>query len=465
MNGALQQLASQVLLGTERRTVAPTAVDGAIGALLRQAGDSPKAEAWTTEGTVLRSAGVLALCGEVGFLPPTGDDPLPAVCPADSWPAVDEPTVIDILKNIIDDATEALCRESFIRLAANRRRLPPRLLPTALTLGKRLVRLRPLLLPVLGERGRWLAAANPAWRHVAGNVAGDVAGDVDPASPDDTPWHEGTLDQRRSWLTALRARDPAAARQRLQDGLSEMNAAERLALLDIFDNHLSPADEDFLEALLTDRSKEVRQRAAMLLSLLPQSRLVTRMSERMRALLHQERKLFRKQLVIEAPTAFVAEWKSDGLEEKRPKSETLGDRGWWLYQLAGALPLVWWIEQTGRTPAELIAWANAGDWREALLRAWGKRLQGPAAAQAINSADWAEALLSDPQAVKLLGSAPLLACLPVTRREDHWRQTLTNRAEHPLGGALEAIVRACTHAQVAPSANFSRFVLDEIKSA
>ncbi|HNH24364.1 MAG TPA: DUF5691 domain-containing protein, partial [Accumulibacter sp.] len=249
------------------------------------------------------------------------------------------------------------------------------------------------------------------------------------------------------------------------DGLSEMNAAERLALLDIFDNHLSPADEDFLEALLTDRSKEVRQRAAMLLSLLPQSRLVTRMSERMRALLHQERKLFRKQLVIEAPTAFVAEWKSDGLEEKRPKSETLGDRGWWLYQLAGALPLVWWIEQTGRTPAELIAWANAGDWREALLRAWGKRLQGPAAAQAINSADWAEALLSDPQAVKLLGSAPLLACLPVTRREDHWRQTLTNRAEHPLGGALEAIVRACTHAQVAPSANFSRFVLDEIKSA
>lgn len=445
MNGLLQQLATQTLLGTERRAIVRPAVDGAIGALLRQASAS-----LDTESEVLRMAGVLTVCGEAGFLPATGDDPPLAACPADSWPAVGEPALIDILKAIIDDAPEALRRETFIRLATNRLRLPPRLLPAALTLGGRVARLRAVLLPVLGERGRWLAAANPPWSY--------AAGDVDSSLSDDVRWYEGTLDQRRSWLAAMRASDPAAARQRLWDGLAEMSAGERLALLETFADQLSPADEDFLETLLTDRSKEVRQRAATLLGALPQSRLVTRMSDRMRALLHQQRKLFRQQLIVEPPAEFVVEWKSDGLEEKRPKGETLGDRGWWLYQLACALPLAWWTAQTGKTPAELIAWANRGDWRDALLRAWGKRLQRQPLAE------WAEALLDDPQATTLLGSAPLLECLPVRQRENHWQQQLMNRADNSLGSTLESIVHGYTQAHAAPSADFSRFVLNAVRS-
>lgn len=447
MSSPLQQLAVQALLGSERQTLRLPVVDGQVGALLQQIASEPQ----DAESTALRLAGVLALCGEVAFQPPEAAAPALGVCPDDHWPAVSDPVLCDALQRIIDEAPEALQRAALQRLAAACHRLPPRLLPAALTLGKRLRGVRADLLPVLGQRGFWLVGANPHWQAV---LADDSA-----TTFDETLWHDGTLAQRQSCLRALRASDPAAARQRVQDGLREMSADERLALLDTLTEGLTLADEDFLATLLGDRSREVRQRAAMLLASLAQSRYGERMSARVRACLLRQRRFFRQELRIEAPESFVAEWKNDALEEKCPRAETLGERAWWLFQLVCAVPLAWWPTESGLTPAELVRWANASDWADALLRAWGSRLSWQA------DSDWAHALLADSRACRLLGSAPLLEALPVVERESYWQQSLGDSSAGSLGSQLTAIVHGCTQARATPSATLAHRVLQAVQTA
>ncbi|HOL63814.1 MAG TPA: DUF5691 domain-containing protein [Accumulibacter sp.] len=447
MSSPLQQLAMQALLGSERQPLRLPAVDGPVGALLQQIAR----EAQDAESAVLRLAGVLALCAEVAFQPPAADAPALGVCPDDPWPAVSDPVLCDALQRIIDEAPEALQRAAFQRLAAAGHRLPPRLLPAALALGKRLRGVRADLLPVLGQRGFWLAGVNPHWQAV---LADDTS-----ATFDETLWHDGTLAQRQSCLRALRARDPAAARQRLQEGWREMSVDERLAWLDILAEGSTLADEDFLTMLLGDRSREVRQRAAMQLAALPPSRYVERMTARVRACLLRQRRFFRQELRIEAPESFAAEWKNDALEEKCPRAETLGERAWWLFQLVRALPLAWWPAESGLTPAELVRWANAGDWADALLCAWGSRLSWQ------TDSDWAHALLADPRACRLLGSAPLLEALPVVQREPYWQQSLDDSSAGPLGSQLAAIVHGCTQARATPSDALAQRVLQAVRAA
>jgi hypothetical protein len=109
-------------------------------------------------------------------------------------------------------------------------------------------------------------------------------------APDITLWENGTLEQRKLFLGRLRETDPDEARSLLQDGFAQLDARERAGLLEAITTGIGPADEDFLETLLGDRSKEVRQLAASLLARLPSSRYLARMAGRMAACLKQERK-------------------------------------------------------------------------------------------------------------------------------------------------------------------------------
>jgi len=132
-----------------------------------------------------------------------------------------------------------------------------------------------------------------------------------------------------------------------------------------------------------DRGKEVRQIAASLLALLPESAYARHMGERLAACVilpepPKEGLLGRVAAALSGPAlpelnppqAFDPEWKKDMAEEKKPQYEKLGQRGWWLYQLAKGTPLAWWEAHTGLTPAALFGWAQKGDWGYTLLRIW-----------------------------------------------------------------------------------------------
>lgn len=441
----LHELATQVLLGTDRRPPDLPEPPGSLGKFLQAA--CPPGE--DKEVQVLRYAGSLAFCGAAGYVPAGGEETPVAVCPPEQLTVADDPQLLSTLLQILADGPDALRREAFIRLASQGCCLAPGLLTRALGLGEKNRELRPALLAVLGQRGHWLAGLNPDWAYVVGE--GEQVADL-------TCWEHGSQEQRKQLLGKLRQSAPDQARTLLQDGFSQLEARERASLLETMNVGLALPDEDFLESLLADRSKEVRQRAANLLATLPGSRYSQRMAERMAACLGEERKLFRSVRTLEAPASFGADWKNDALEESRAKNESLGERAWWLYQIARSLPLPWWQENTGLTAAELIKWVRGTDWSEAILRAWyDALLRQP-------QPDWVAEFVASAQSLALnIDFFELLALLPAPECEQHWLALLKGESQsHTRGRILVHLVDDFSRRQDAPSEDFSRRILAEI---
>lgn len=441
----LKQDAARLMLGTARAgsvaapgiSTPPPADSNPLAALLTGAAQGEA----SVERVALRRAAILATCQRAGYLPPApgptlplGAHPAPPEAPwAPTICGLQAGVLSKLLTEILGEGPLPIQREALERLARHQGRLPPGLLPLALNLGQREAPLKSLLRPVLGERGHWLAGQKEGWAWATplallspipgddgskGENNGEDAGQALPEA-----WERGNLDARREYLLAWRATDPAAARDRLATEFARLDARERASLLACLATGLSGEDEAWLETVLTDRSKEVRNQAAHLLSLRPDSAYVARMAARVAACLQRERKLFRSVLELNPPTAFDPAWKADALEEARAKSEPLGQRALWFYQLARALPLDWWERETGQAPDELLAWALKGDWGDALLRAWKDALERETPG---HQGAWVRALLANKGALRHFPEPfLLLAKLPEGEAETAWLDALT----------------------------------------
>src|SRR5262249_42032067 len=156
------------------------------------------------------------------------------------------------------------------------------------------------ILPVLGARGRWLAAQNPNWNYTAVDF-------------DEALWGTGVRDQRLALLANLRRRDAARARDLLTATWEQESPKDRAHFLAALENGLSLEDEAFLESCLDDRRKEVRRAAADLLGRLPESALCQRMLERGRPLLtFKLNRLKRKVIEVTLPESCDKTMQRDG---------------------------------------------------------------------------------------------------------------------------------------------------------
>lgn len=403
MSEFLQGLAKAALVGTARQAPTLPELAGAIGELMRELGQQEG-----PEQTVLRAAGVAALCAAAGYEPgriETGH----GSAAAETVPVLRQPAGVSALGDILRSGPERLQRLACARVGKSGLVLAPALLPAALDLGCRQSSLRAALRPLLGKRGDWLAAQNTDWRWAL-------------ALPEDAAafaWDEAAQEQRLAWLSLNLARQPELARQYLQNGFGALAARERLSLLECFAAHITLADEAFVEGLLKDRSKDVRILAARLLSALSGSAFAQRQGGRMAGFLGKRRKLLREVLEFNPPEAFDAEWKKDTIEEDKPQYEELGQRAWWALQLIQLTPLSWWTDYSGLSPAELLAWAGGTDWKQALLRGWLQALD------AQHDPAWAEAWLEfrAPKGLRV-DSSRLLMMLAEEKRERYWLQVL-----------------------------------------
>lgn len=443
----LHELATQLLVGSDRRPPDWPLATGELGELLTRIGDGAE----PLETRALRMAGVLAVCAEAGVLPPPAGQPALPPCPPERRPPVDAPALVATLGHILDEGPDPLRAEALRRLGAAGRTLPPGLLPRALALATRHAWPRPLLPAVVGERGRWLVQhVNPAW---------SVALAADEECPEPAWWDEGNLEQRLRFLTVLRRQDPAEARRRLAATFAETDARGRARLLGTLTIGLGADDEAFLETCLRDRAKEVRQQAVSLLARLPEGRYLARMGERLAGCMTRTRTLPRQRLTLEPPAAFDPAWKQDGIEEAPPQGDALGPRAWWLYQMARLPPLQWWNAHTELDPAACIRWAKGGDWELALARAW---LEALARAP---SADWAEALLNR-LPIKGLRCDPfeLIDRLPAPVREAHWLALLQDPPRGvPFGDQVARIAQTLAREGGSLSVPFAQAVLDQTR--
>ncbi|MFD0441084.1 DUF5691 domain-containing protein [Streptomyces chartreusis] len=452
---AWEELVTAALLGTERRTP-PSCPPGR---------EAPVA--------LLDAAAVETVRRRAGLRPArAADRPQPA--PEDARPAL-PPAAARRLAMLLADRPGAggggrrgtapdlveLLPEWLAR--ANDRGLapPPEVLPALLDAARGRTDLRPAALTFAGPRAVWLARLNPDWRFALRATPGGGAALPhlgDPAKVQQL-WQEGLFAERVALLSAIRAREPEAARELLVTTWATERAEDRLMFLDSLRMGLGPRDEPFLEQALADRSRNVRATAAELLSALPGSALAGRMAVRAGACVALDHTGDGPTITVEAPHECDAGMERDGVVAKAPAGR--GERSWWFGQLVEATPLGTWVRRLGgRTPEEIVALPVTDDWQAELHAAWCR------AAVRQRDAEWARALLGSPSApeaggpgaVSLAERAKLLGTLSSGERAE-WVAGFI--ATHGLSEAFQ-LLGVCT---VPWSAPLGRAVVDALNIA
>ncbi|GAA3374563.1 DUF5691 domain-containing protein [Streptomyces sannanensis] len=430
-----EELVTSALLGTDRRTP-----PRGVGAPDKEAPTALLDAA--ALHTVRRRAGLLP--GRAAARPePAPHDPRPAL------PAAARRRLAQLLadrsapssgggrRGTAPDLTELL-PQWLTAAGSHGYRAPATLLPALLDAARARTDLRPQTLSFAGPRGTWLARLNPEWKFA---LRGGAGGSVLPDPTDDEAvrrlWEEGLFAERVALLTAVRAHDPEAARALLGSTWCTERAEDRLMFLDSLRTGLSGADEPFLEAALSDRSRNVRATAAELLSALPESALAARMSGRAASCVGLDRTDGCERIAVEAPHECDTEMQRDGVVPKAPAGR--GERSWWLGQLVEAAPLGGWPGRLGaRTPREIVALPVADGWGDELHAAWCR------AAVRQRDAEWSRALLGSPAAppesgpgtTSLAERAELLATLDPDERSGWVAEFI---AAHGLSEAFQLL--------------------------
>lgn len=315
------------------------------------------------EESLFLLAGAAALYEAAGQLPDRhGDEArrLPAFRPEGDRPPA-PPAAARFLERALNQQDTALLPELLGLLDAAGYRAPDALLPHVLEHGAKIARLRPLLLPVVGERGRWLAALNPAWRYAAVDLADPLslrgAWEADPPG-------------RAALATTIRRADPAAARRLVESTWRAEPETTRRELLGVLTVGLSMDDEPFLERALDDRDAVTRRKAADLLAALPDSRLVGRITAAAGSIL-----VLRDGALSPAfPGEVTDAMARDGIVRAESGGRPSGPRSaadWsrLLIQTVGVISPAHWETRFGLEPEALVAAAMAGKWPRTLITA------------------------------------------------------------------------------------------------
>jgi Family of unknown function (DUF5691) len=358
------ELVKVALVGTERQAVKLTSLDNQLGEVLNKLDIKDK------EGSLLSAAGAIALYQKAGKLTlPDEQQPLSESCEPEEL-SVCSFRAGQYLAQIISGERANLLPEWLAVATTAKKLAPPRYLPELLTLGQKQRNLRTAILPVLGKRGLWLAAQNPDWNYFFSNNTVEIG-------------QKNNFESRRLLLARQREKDPIEALEQLKATWKKESADEKAGLLQVLETGLSINDEPFLEAVLDDKRKQVRNIAAKLLVKLPESRLVQRTIARVRPLIQ----LSGNSLQITLPQKCSPDMTRDGIDES-VYNAALGEKAGWLLQMVSDVPPSLWCDTWGKTPKEILQAVNGNEWEKLLLEGW--------AIASTRSQDraWAEALLA-----------------------------------------------------------------------
>jgi hypothetical protein len=404
---AWRALVAAALLGTDRAPFTPPAAEGPLGEALARLdpADPP--------GALLDAAAALVTYREAGRLPPREDSAPSSPSDPDETP-VAPAAACELLAGICEGQHPYLISE-WLALAAQRGfRAPAALLPDVLDYGLAELEERPpIVLAVIGERGRWLAAQNPKWRYAA------------PLPPDaETVWRTGDRATRLAILRAARRADPGRARAIIEATWDEDRADERAAFIMALAPGLSIDDEPFLESALDDRSASVRTVAAAQLAELPGSRLVARMAARARPLIAFDAGTGTLSVTLPMPDDAL---RRDGMTAP-PRNWAHDEATWLLQSIVACAPPGMWVTAFETTPSALIEAAQRGERESVLIPAWQR------AALRAGDVAWLQALV---EAGLVRRAAPQLArALDVDARERMalWSLSRLQHAGLPLTG-------------------------------
>ncbi len=374
------ELKVAVTVGTERRALpGGAALAAALGPL-------------PPEQQALHAAALLGAARRAGLrptpgppLPPLPDDDDGAEEMAEAEETVAPDRAVQLLELLLGGnlgrpaAVQPLIAVWLAAAAERAMVLPHHLVLAALDRATADRELQPLVAPVLGRRGRWLAGcrpdARPEWRWATGGPArtAEELLTLEPA-------------ERLAVVRALRAADPGGARERVETLWSQVDAPGRAGLLGALAHGLGPDDEPLLERALGDRSGPVRAAAIRLLEGLPGSARAVRCADRLAPVVRLQGR-FRPTLSVARP----APPEGDDRRDEPPSSEAH-----WLRTLAAGAPLAWWERTLGLPPERIVglrldAASGPPGWETDVVGGWAR------AASAQRNPAWAVALLDRPE--------------------------------------------------------------------
>lgn len=327
------------------------------------------------ERALLLTAGAEAAYRQAGYQA-TQAPTAPPLAPEETQQACSKEAAY-LLDLLLKGPYEQLLPEALERLQKANLRVPYELLPQLLQYGAEHKQIREALIPVLGERGRWLSQFNTSWAWVQ-----QFLPEMSRELPADAEiiWQEGTTGQRSEILRRLRAVDAAKAREWLAEVWKQEKAEARNALLAALEVNLTAEDEAFLDTALDDRSSTVKAGIAVLLARIPSSALSQRMQQRADAILSFEKGTFKKGKLKLHPLPKPDEhWKRDGLQEYKEQNARPGDAAKQLEayfetveQIIALVPPSHWTEHFATTPQTLLDAMKSLDGSDRLRNAWSQ---------------------------------------------------------------------------------------------
>ena len=356
----LKNLAKIALLGTDRADISEE-----TKAILEAQGIDLDGDATQI---LLEAAAIYAQKGKAGFALQkfNGEIPEPAN-DKDEYACSDNSA--HHLKQILQGKFRPALGEFIEYLTEKNKQLPPEMLPDIITSRMAAGDDWSALRKIIGKRGEWLMHQNPTWHKIL---------------PIENPelWATGNREKRLSVLKYLRSKFPDLATEMLEASWTKEIAKDKVAFLEVMAEHTTASDEAFLENCLDDKSKPVRLSAAALLSRIPTSRLVQRISKRLENLVFFEN----GDLTVQLPEESDIEGMRDGLFGKMKVAQQ-GLRTAWLAQMIAFLPPSIWEKKFDLSPLEILEAFLNTDFAQVLLAAT------LSSTSSTPDAKWAEAFL------------------------------------------------------------------------
>jgi hypothetical protein len=432
-----QEIVTNALLGTERKAFAIEQTNGAIGDLLT------KLDVAENEAALLNCAAVVALYNQAGKLPSDAQVTVLVACETDEMPVCSERAAQHLALMLGGAHREALS-EWLHALASTGRRVRELLLSSLLDYGVGNRDEREAIIFVLGKRGIWLAAQNPAWNYITST---DLAEEI---------WQTGTPEERLSVLKQVRRKDAAKVLELLSQSWQQESPQDRARFIETLQINLGMNDEPFLENALDDKRKEVRRAAADLLARMPESRLCKRMLERALPLLNYKSGL-RSRFEVTLPEECDKAMARDGIDSSSPYSQAgdkLGQKSFVLSQILGNTPIQFWRKHWKITTKDILKLTDKNEWQQVLSLAWFN------AAQRFHDEEMATALLENSLGKKkqLFSPVSLMDVLTPNRREEIMLATMQSHgAQQDVKATIMNLISNANHQW---SKGLTRSILD-----
>lgn len=345
-----EALVKAALLGTRRETTVPAAGQKELAALLEPLPEGKPAH------RLLCTAGTADLFEQVGNAPQKTmrDGPL-FTAVNDDRPLCNRQAAY-YLSRMVSGPFRTLLPEFLEALRERNQRIPDTLMPNILAHGAKVVAVRPAILPLLSQKDRRLAAANPTWSY--------ASPDMDSWAGLRRIWDDLAPVGRQSLIKQLRSATANIGRELVESTWKIEGDNQRLRLLKALEIRLSMEDEPFLEMALDDRSQLIRRQAAELLAYLPDSRLAQRMAPRVKRFLtwHPDQE---KQIQVSF-AAIDPDMIRDGVHGGNSKS-LARVRAQQLTQLVSAVPLAFWSANWHESPRIVLQALYETNWTRTLF--------------------------------------------------------------------------------------------------